>query len=79
MSKRLSMKSKNRSRDNLDYRKLDINSEYRLRISWVVKLFIQVLTTDKTEAPKRETKVTHDLKKTLHPMYHIRNASVDAP
>ena len=69
------------SRNNLDYRELDINSEYRLNTSWATKLFIEVSTTDKTQSPKRETKIKHDLKKTrqrffcLHLMYHIRNAS----
>ena len=69
------------SRNNLDYRELDINSEYRLNTCWATKLFIEVSTTDKTQSPKRETKIKHDLKKTcqrffcLHLMYHIRNAS----
>ena len=51
-------------RNNLDYRELDINSEYRLNTSWAAKLFIEVSATDKTQSPKRETKITHDLKKT---------------
>ena len=69
------------SRNNLDYRELDINSEYRFNTSWAAKLFIEVSITDKTQSPKRETKITHNLKKTcqrffcLHLMYHIRNAS----
>ena len=68
------------SRNNLDYQELDIKSEYRLNTSWAAKLFIEVSTT-----PKRETKITHDLKKTcqrffcLHLMYHIRNASYASP
>ena len=52
------------SRNNLDYKELDIKSEYRLNTSWAAKLFIEVSTTDKTQSPKRETKITHDLKKT---------------
>ena len=73
------------SRSNLDYRELDINSEYRLNTSWAAKLFIEDSTTDKTQSPKRETKFTHDLKKThqrffcLHLMYYIRNASYASP
>ena len=73
------------SRNNLDYKELDIKSEYRLNTSWAAKLFIEVSTTDKTQSPKRETKITHDLKKTrqrffcLHLMYHIRNASYASP
>ena len=72
-------------RNNLDYKELDIKSEYRLNTSWAAKPFIEVSTTDKTECPKRETKITHDLKKTrqrffsLHLMYHIRNASYASP
>ena len=49
------------SRNNLDYKELDIKSEYRLNTSWAAKLFIEVSTTDKTQSPKRETKITHDL------------------
>ena len=73
------------SRNNLDYKELDIKSEYRLNTSWAAKLFIKVSNTDKTQSPKRETKITHDLKKTrqrffsLHLMYHIRNASYASP
>ena len=73
------------SRNNLDYKELDIKSEYRLNTSWAAKLFIEVSTTDKTQFLKRETKITHDLKKTrqrffcLHLMYHIRNASYTSP
>ena len=73
------------SRNNLDYKELDIKSEYRLNTSWAAKLFIEVSTTDKTQFLKRETKITHDLKKTrqrffcLHLMHHIRNASYASP
>ena len=42
-------------------------------------------TADKTHSPKRETQISHDLKKTsqrvfcLHLLYHIRNASFASP
>ena len=38
------------SRSNLDYRKSDTNSEYKLNTSWATKLFIEVSTTDKTQS-----------------------------
>ena len=44
------------SRNNLDYKELDIKSEYRLNTSWAAKLFIEVSTTNKTQSPKSETK-----------------------
>ena len=46
------------SHNNLDYKELDMKSEYRLNTSWAAKLFIEVSTTDKTQSPKRETKIT---------------------
>ena len=73
------------SRSNLDYREVDINSEYKLNTSWAAKLYIEVSTTDKMQSTKRETKVTYGLKKTrqrffcLHLKYHIRNASCASP
>ena len=73
------------SRHSLDYKELDIKSEYRLNTSLAAKLFIEISTTDKTQFLKRETKITHDLKKTcqrffcLHLMHHIRNASYASP
>ena len=72
-------------RNNLDYKELDRKSEYRLNTSWAPKLITEVSTTDKTQSPKRETKIIHDLKKTgqhffcLHLMYHLRNGSYASP
>ena len=72
-------------RENFDYRNLNISLEYNMYTSWAVKLLMELSTADKTHSPKRETQVSHDLKKTrqrffcLHLLYHIRNASFASP
>ena len=72
-------------RENFDYRNLDISEEYKLHTSWALKLLLELTTADKTQSPTRQTKISHDLKKTrqrffcLHLLYHIRNASFAGP
>ena len=71
--------------DNFDYRNLNISLECNMHTSWVVKLLMELSTADKIHSPKRETRISHDLKKTrqrvfcLHLLYHIRNASFASP
>ena len=73
------------NRKNLNYRELDIKTEYKQHTSCAAKLFIELPTTDKTKSPKSETKIAHDFKKTrqryfrLHLLYHIRNACFSSP
>ena len=71
-------------RENFNYRNLNISLEY-MCTSWTVKLLMELSTADKTHSPKRETQISHDLKKIrqrffcLHLLYHIRNASFASP
>ena len=68
-------------RENFDYWNLNISLEYNMCTSRVVKILMELSTADKTHSPKRETQISHDLKKTwqrlfcLHLLYHIWNAS----
>ena len=72
-------------RENSDYRNLNISLEYNMCTSWAVKLLMELFFADKTHSPKRETQISHDLKKTrqrffcLYLLYHIRNASFASP
>ena len=71
--------------ENFDYRNLNVSFKYNMGTSWAVKILIELSTADKTHSPKRETQISHDLKKTrqrffcLHLLYHIRNASFASP
>ena len=62
-------------RENFDDRNLNISFEYNMCMA--VKLLMELSTADKTHSPKRETQISHDLKKTrqrffcLHLLYHI--------
>ena len=59
-----------------------ISLKYNMYTSWAVKVLMELSTADKTHSPKRETQISHDLKKTrqrffcLYLLYHIRNASL---
>ena len=72
-------------RENFDYWNLNIILEYNMCTSRAVKILMELSTADKTHSPKRETQISHDLKKTrqrffcLHLLYHIRNASFASP
>ena len=49
-------------RENFNYRNLNISLEY-MCTSWTVKLLMELSTADKTHSPKRETQISHDLKR----------------
>ena len=69
-------------RQNFYYRNVNISLKYNMYTSWAVKVLMELSTADKTHSPKRETQISHDLKKTrqrffcLYLLYHIRNASL---
>ena len=51
-------------RENFDYRNLNISLEYNMYTSWVVKLLMELSTSDETLSPKRETQISYNV-------YHI--------
>ena len=69
-------------RENFYYRNVNISLKYNMYTSWAVKVLMELSTADKTHSPKRETQISHDLKKTrqrffcLYLLYHIRNTSL---